>query len=473
MLSKIIGFLLKPLNLFKSPEFLITLKLFLSKKKNIFISVLTFISILGVLIAVVSLITVNSVVKGFELEIKEKIIENEPHIMIHSKNKNTKDEKYNNIISKLSNIKEISSITNYLDSTVLISSSSNLNAVKLRGIDTVRAKKTYGIFRKLKTGKLSYVDNPKLAYIDLMKRLDRAYIKERQSYLKTIPLRDKAEIESVKEEIKTLKTRKHKAKNYPCVFIGSALAEALHLRTGEDLKLITPFGDIGPSGLMPKSRKFRICGTFFTTLYEFDMSHVYMRIGEAKKFLGIDNVTGIEIKLNNIKTSPSVLKKIEKLVSKKDYNISGFSKMNKNLLDALNLERKATYLILFLIVLVSSFNIVATLTLIVNSKKKEIAILKSLGFTNNRIRKIFIYKGILIGSIGISFGTILGLIAAKILSLYRMNAEVYYIQNLPVRLTFLDVSVIVFISFMVALLSSVIPASRAANILPVYGLKDK
>jgi lipoprotein-releasing system permease protein len=123
--------------------------------------------------------------------------------------------------------------------------------------------------------------------------------------------------------------------------------------------------------------------------------------------------------------------------------------------------------------LVSSFNIIATLTLIVNSKKKEIAILKSLGFTKNRIRKIFMFKGFIIGIIGIILGTITGLSATYFLSKYTMNADVYYIQKLPVRVNPSEVIIIVLVTIVITLLATIIPASRAANITPVYGLKGK
>ena len=454
-----------------SPELLITLRHFKSKKRNIFISVLTFISILGVLIAVFSLISVNSVTRGFEMEIKEKVIENEPHVMIHAKAEDVTDKDFDNVMKKIKNIPDISVMTKYISSTVLISSSSNLNAVKLTGVDPKAAKKNYGIFRTLKTGKMSYIDNPKQAYVDLQRRLNKAFIQERERQLALT--KDKKEQEEIKEEIKFLINRKFHSKNLACLYIGDALADSLHLRTGEELKIITPFGDIGPTGLMPKSRKFRICGTFFTTLYEFDLHHIYMPIKDAKKFLGITNVTGVEIKIKDIYKSDKVVKKIEKIIDTKRFSVSGFSKMNKNLFSALQIEKKGMFLLLFLIMLVSSFNIVATLTLIVNSKKKEIAILKSLGFTKNRIRKIFMFKGFIIGIIGIILGTITGLSATYFLSKYTMNADVYYIQKLPVRVNPSEVIIIVLITIVITLLATIIPASRAANITPVYGLKGK
>ena len=154
-----------------SPEFFITIRYFKSKKRNIFISLLTLISVFGVLIAVTSLIVVNGVVGGFEKEIKEKIINNEPHILIYPKKDNLKDKDFYNIINKLKKDKNIYSITPFISSTVLISSDDNTNAVKLIGIDPITAEKSYGIFRNLIRGKLSYIENPNEPYLKYRKKM--------------------------------------------------------------------------------------------------------------------------------------------------------------------------------------------------------------------------------------------------------------------------------------------------------------
>ncbi len=149
-----------------SLELFLTLRFFRSKKRNIFISVLTIISVVGVLIATASLITVNSVVRGFETEIREKILENEPHLMIYPKSDEISDERFYHLIDQIKGDPQITMITPYISSTVLISSFNNLNAVKLTGVDPNRAKDTYGIFRQLKSGKVSYMNDPDQAYTE-------------------------------------------------------------------------------------------------------------------------------------------------------------------------------------------------------------------------------------------------------------------------------------------------------------------
>ncbi len=457
-----------------SPELFITIRYFKSKKRNIFISLLTIISVLGVLIAVTALIVVNSIVGGFEKEITEKVIDNEPHILIYSKGEAIEDNEYYTIINKLKKIKDIMVITPFVSSTVLISSDDNLNAVKLTGIEPKLAKKSFGIFRKLLRGKMDYMNNPNQAYLDLKIRTNKYFIKVRKKALKTAKSKD--EIQDLKNELDFLEKEKMlPPKNkLQCLYIGKSLADSLRIGVGNSLKLITPFGDIGPTGLMPKTRRFRICGLFFTSLYDFDMTSIYTSIKTAKKFLGISEITGIEIKVKDIYNMKTVTKTVKNNIDNKRFKVSGFSKMNKNLFSALKLEKKGMFLLLFLILLVSSFNIIATLTLIVNSRKHEISILRALGFTKSKIRKIYIYRGAIIGVVGVVIGTIIAFVILYWLeNYYTMNQEIYYIKKLPMKKDIFEVVSIVFITFFITLLASVIPASKAASITPVYGLKGK
>lgn len=458
-----------------SLEFNITLRYFRSKKRNIFISVLTFISILGVLIGVASLICVNSVVRGFEMEIKEKILENEPHILILPKNSEVEDEKFYDTIYKIQKHKQIETITPYVSSTVLISSYNNLNAVKLTGIEPKMAEKSYGIFRNLKRGSLDFINSPDDAYFYGKKQENEYYIKIKQKEYDTNKNLSEDEKKELLEEIKELKAEviTPPSQKLTCVYLGRALSESLTLKVGDSLKLMTPFGDIGPMGMMPKSKKFRICGIFFTSLYEFDQYNIYMPINEAKKFLGISQISGVEIKIKDIYKSDKLVKYIEKKIDLNSFKVAGFSQLNKNLFSALQVEKFGMFLLLTLVMLVASFNIIATLTLIINSKKKEISILKSLGMTNGSIRKIFLYKGVIIGIIGIILGSAIGLIVAKFLSNYKMNEQVYYIPNLPVRIELSEVLLIVITTFVVTVIATIIPANKAAKITPVYGLKGE
>jgi lipoprotein-releasing system permease protein len=457
-----------------SPELFITIRYFKSKKRNIFISLLTIISILGVLIAVTALIVVNSVVGGFEKEITEKVIDNEPHILIYSKGEAIEDKEYYSIINKLKKIDDIMIVTPFVSSTVLISSDDNLNAVKLTGIEPKLAKESYGIFRKLLRGKLSYMQNPNQSYIDYKAKMNSYMIKTRKKDLENAKTEeDKNDLKSELEYLETTKIVPPKNK-LECLYIGKSLADSLRIGVGSSLKLITPFGDIGPTGLMPKTKRFRICGIFFTSLYDFDLTSIYTSIKTAKKFLGISEITGIEIKVKNIYKMNDVMAEVKKNIDNERFKVSGFSKMNKNLFSALKLEKKGMFLLLFLILLVSSFNIIATLTLIVNSRKHEISILRALGFTKSKIRKIYIYRGAIIGLVGVILGTIIGFgILYGIENLYTMNQEIYYIEKLPIKKDLVEIISIIIITFFITLFASVIPASKAAAITPVYGLKGK
>jgi lipoprotein-releasing system permease protein len=270
--------------------------------------------------------------------------------------------------------------------------------------------------------------------------------------------------------------------NLPGIVLGVELAKHLSLSVNDTIQVISPLGTMTPMGMMPKMKRFRVAGTFYSGMYEFDIKLAYISIESAQKFFNMDSrVTGIEIKTNDIYKAKEIGKEIQHRL--------GFSfwpqtwmEMNRNLFSALKLEKIAMFIILVLIVLVAAFNIISTLIMVVMEKHKDIAILKSMGATSKGILRIFIIEGLVIGVVGTVFGAILGLLAAfnleqitgfveHLFGFKILSGDVYYIDKLPSQVNPLDVGIIIFTTILISLLATLYPSWRASKLDPAEALR--
>jgi lipoprotein-releasing system permease protein len=237
-----------------------------------------------------------------------------------------------------------------------------------------------------------------------------------------------------------------------------------------------------PMGMMPKMKRFRVMGIFYSGMYEFDNTLAYISITSAQKFLNMDSrVTGIEIKTDDVYK----VKKIGKEIRQKlgfPFWTRDWMEMNRNLFSALKLEKVAMFIILVLIVLVAAFNIISTLIMVVMEKNKDIAILKSMGAPSGGILRIFIIEGGVIGVVGTFFGTVIGLATA--LNLEKVSgfveglfgfkilpSDVYYIDKLPSQVNPLDIGLIVMTAILISLLATLYPSWRASRLDPAEALR--
>jgi len=209
-------------------------------------------------------------------------------------------------------------------------------------------------------------------------------------------------------------------------------------------------------------------------MYEYDRSLAFINIKDAQKILRMgDSVNGIEVRVNDIYNARNIAGRIVKELGFQ-YWARDWMQMNQNLFSALKLEKTVMFIILALIVLVAAFNIASTLIMMVMEKTRDIAILKAMGATDKSIRKIFVFKGIVIGSIGTIFGVCLGLILCTVLKYYQfieLPGDVYYITTLPVKLKFLDVVMIASAAMAISFLATLYPASQASKLDPVEAIR--
>ena len=263
------------------------------------------------------------------------------------------------------------------------------------------------------------------------------------------------------------------------VVLGRRLADRLNLYPGDTITLVPASGlKFNPAigGIVPRVYRFEVTGVFRSGMYEYDNAYVFMALDVAQEFAALgDAVTGLEARTKSRDLAPQLAGKLgEKLGY--PYRVQDWQEANAQLYQALTLERLGMRVIVLLIVIVAAFNIVSTLTMVVKDKAKEIGILKALGLTSRGVRRIFLVQGMVIGLVGTTIGTILGIAIGEAidrLELFRLDAQVYFIDHLPVRILAFDIAWIVLASMAIAMLATLYPASQAGNLYPVEAIRHE
>ena len=399
----------------------IALRYLKSKKKHKGISVNTLISTGGVAVGVMALLVVLSVMSGFQEDLQKKILGVNAHVVVLDY-KGTMPE-YKDIIEKLKGDEDIISSAPFVMGQVMVSSGKRAHGVFLRGIIPEMEAKTTEILKYIKEGNLE----------DLLP----------------------------KDEI-------------PGIILGKELASSIGVFKGDIITLLSPVGEIGPLGMLPKVKKFRVAAIFEVGMFEYDLNLVLTDIRSAQEFFGMKkDITGIELRLSDIYKAPIVRERIQKRLGFPFY-ARDWMQMNRNLFSALKLEKFAMFIILILIILVASFNIVSTLIMNVIEKKREIAILKAMGATDKGIMYIFMLQGLLIGILGTIIGVTGGYLLNYILNTYqiiKLPPDVYYLSHLPVKMKLFDFIVVSLSAITISFLATIYPAWQAAKLSPVEPLR--
>ncbi len=411
-------------------EWFIGLRYLKAKRKQTFISIITLISIVGFALGVWALIVVLAVMSGFEKTLKEKILGTQAHLVVLKTSQEGIDH-YEEVVKEVEQVKGVVSATPFILSQVMLSSESNVFGVVLNGIDPDRVGNVIELARNMKAGRLQ----------DL-----------------------KAEAQS------------------PGIILGVELAKRLGVSLNDAIQVISPLGTMTPMGMMPKMKRFRVMGIFYSGMYDFDNTLAYISITSAQKFLNMDSrVTGIEIKTNDVYKVKRIGKEIRQKLGFPFWT-RDWMEMNRNLFSALKLEKVAMFIILVLIVLVAAFNIISTLIMVVMEKNKDIAILKSMGASSGGILRIFIIEGGVIGVVGTFIGTVIGLVTAlnlekvsgfveNLFGFKFLPSDVYYIDKLPSQVNPLDIGLIVITAILISLLATLYPSWRASKLDPAEALR--
>jgi lipoprotein-releasing system permease protein len=392
-----------------------------SKRKHKGVSVNTLISLGGVTVGVMALLVVLSVMSGFHEDLQKKILGVNAHVVIL--NYRGAMPEYKDVVSRLKNDREIVSSAPFIMGQVMISYGKRAHGVFLRGIDPEAEMKTTDIGKFMKEGGLK----------DL----------------------------SSKDEI-------------PGIVLGSELAGDIGAFKGDVVTILSPVGKIGPLGMLPKVRQFRVVGIFDIGMFEYDSNLVLTSLSAAQEFFGMKGeVTGVQLRLADIYKAPLVRERIQRQFGFPLY-AKDWMQMNKNLFSALKLEKFTMFIILVLIILVASFNIISTLIMNVIEKKREIAILKAMGATDRGIMAVFMLQGLVIGLLGTVIGIVGGYFLCYILNTYqiiKLPADVYYLSHLPVKMEWSDFIAVSLSAVSISFLATIYPAWQAAKLNPVEPLR--
>jgi lipoprotein-releasing system permease protein len=405
-----------------SYEFFIAKRYLKSKSKSKFVSIITIISICGVLIGVAALIFVLSMMNGFEKEVRSRIIGTTAHINILSIDGEGVED-YASLIPSLKENQHVLEVTPFIYSKAAIASQKNSDGIVVRGIIPEQETLVTNIKETIVAGSL-----------DLAEKDD-----------------------------------------FPGIALGSNLAERLGTSLGDVVIIFSlKEGSFGSEWTTPKATKFKVRGLFETGMYEYDASLAYISLASAQKLFNLgDRVTGLQVKVDDFYKAGKIAEEISKNLSYRFY-ATDWMHMHKNLFSWMTLEKYAMFIVLSLIVAVAAFNIISTLIMVVIEKRKEIGILKSIGATSTSIMKIFMFEGLVVGVIGTISGSFLGFILCflqKTFKIISLPPEIYFINTLPVDMRFFDFALVAVSAILITFLATLYPARRASQLAPVEAIR--
>ncbi len=411
-------------------ELFISLRYLRAKRREAFISLITFISILGVTISVTTLDIALSITTGFENDLRTRILGFTPHVIVTSYGGPVADPA--KLIGPILHTEGVAAAAPYVYVQAMVSYGNAVTGVFIRGVEPERANDVVDVARFLKHGSFAEMGKPH-----------------------TLTVREQGEDRQV-----TLSG----------VVIGVELAKQLGAIEGSAITVILPVGTPSSIGMVPRVKRFAVVGLFDSGMGEFDSSLVYMSLSDAQALVGLkEAVTGIEIRTDRIEEAHLVASRLVRAGIGFPYEARDWMQMNRNVFVALRLEKLVYFLVLSLMLVVAGFSILATLIMVVMEKRKDIAILKSMGATDGSIARIFVFKGLVIGLIGAVLGNAGGLGISWLISQYKLPLPhgVFFTETVPVEIVpgyFIAVTIA---AFLVCLCVTLYPASRAARVAPV------
>ena len=436
-------------------------------QKSGFLTVISVLSICGVAISSCALSSVVSVMGGFSQDLKRKILGNNAHIVVDTTSAAPWAD-YETTLGVIRRVPGVVGATPVVQGEVMASSASNLAGVIVKGIDPGSIDAVIELNRNIEVGKLEYLEHP-----EKLTRLPASEVigmgPGGEQYVKGSELPPLSE--DIDPEVRAVILTKPER---PGIILGRELAKTLHVYVGDEVTLVSPLGDLGPMGVMPRTKRFRVAAIFYSGMYEYDAMSVYTLIDQAMDYFATGGkINAIDVKVEDADTADRVAEAVVSAVARPDLRIRDWREINKNLFSALKLERFATFIILSIAIMVASFCIVCTLLLMVTEKGKEIAILKALGASDGSILRTFMSEGMIIGGIGTVFGVVTGLAMCTGLKWFglRLDPEVYYIDRLPISVNGWEFLTVAMAALTICTLSTVNPAYAASRLRPVDGLR--
>jgi lipoprotein-releasing system permease protein len=352
---------------------------------------------------------------------------------------------------------------------VMASSASNLAGVVVTGIEPSSSYTVIDLVKNIEVGRIDYLEHP-----DLLTHLPASEViglgPGGEPFTKGIEM--SGIIDDIDPSVRAVLLPNKPDR--PGIVLGRELAKTLHVYVGDEITLVSPLGDLGPMGVMPRTKKFRVAAIFYSGMYEYDATFVYTMMDVAQDYFQTqEKISALEIKVEDAERVDPITAVVTKDLGRDDLRVRDWREINKNLFSALKLERFATFIILSLAILVASFCIICTLLLMVTEKGKEIAILKAIGATDGGILTTFIIEGMIIGGIGMIFGVVTSVAFGTGVQWYGLllDPDVYYIDKLPIRVDTFDYLKVAGAALLICAIATLYPAYAASQLRPVDGLR--
>jgi len=413
--------------MFRPLELFVGLRYTHSRRRTHFISFISMTSMLGIALGVTALITVLSVMNGFEKELRDRILGMASHATVTTYAGRLAD--WQTLSQTLEEQPSIIAMAPYVQGESMLSQGKRVSGALIRGVMPGMEGGVSDVVSHINGGDLTLLEEGKYNII-----------------------------------------------------LGNELAIVLGAGVGDSVTVVSPQVTIGPTGILPRLRRFTVVGIFEVGMYEYDRGVALVHIKDAARLFSLDdNVTGLRLKLENIYDAPRLARELTAQLPG-GYRVEDWTRQHANFFRAVKTEKRVMFIILTLIVAVAAFNIVSTLIMVVTDKRSDIAILRTLGASPGSIMKIFIIQGVVIGVLGTTLGVAGGLglalnvetIVPAIESFFNVEflaADVYYISEVPSELHWKDVWVMASVSMGLSLLATLYPAWRAARTHPAEALR--
>ena len=413
--------------MFRPLIFYIGLRYTRAKRRTQFISFITLTSVLGIALGVTALITVLSVMNGFEAELRERILGMTAHSTISGRFGQLDD--WRSLADRSRNLPHVIGAAPFTQGQVMINADRQVSGTMLQGVMPEYEAQVSEVAAHMKQGSLADLKPGEFGIV-----------------------------------------------------LGAELANYLGAALGDKLTVITPQVNSTPAGILPRLKRFTVVGTFQVGMYEYDRNMAMIHLDDAGKLFRIEPaVSGLRLKLDDLFNAPRITQDLANALGDQ-YLVSDWTKAHSNFFRAVQTEKRAMFIILLLIVAVAAFNIVSTLVMVVTDKRGDIAILKTQGLSDLSVMGIFIVLGCVIGSVGTLLGTAGGILLAlnvetivpaieKAFGVHFMAADVYYISEVPSKLSWVDVYWIAGMAFVLSLLATLYPAWQASRINPAEVLR--